>query len=156
MLRSGFGRLIGQFRHPTEEELFLFADGGLHNRRSASVGAHVKRCWTCRREVDRQVEAIHAVVEYRDGVQTGATAAMTDRFQRSLSAMGGPDLFRSPRRFAPRTVMAWASLPALAAATFFLVNVFSDLPAISADTVIERASAAEKKNVARLTTPVVR
>src|SRR5690349_11796989 len=74
--------------HPTEDDLFLLADGGLPPLKSWMVRLHLKRCWSCRRMVDDHRGAMHAVVDHQKRVRRGTAhldAAMQARFAQRLS-----------------------------------------------------------------------
>jgi hypothetical protein len=138
-------------RHPAEEDLFLLADGTLGRFKSWRVRAHLKRCWTCRRLVGRHHEAINAVVEHRDLVQRDMAQFVPGMRARFSARLNEASQLKPERRRG--TLLAWA---AVAAAVVFLIVTFWRVPAISADSVIERASAAETKAAPGIQAPVVR
>jgi hypothetical protein len=138
-------------RHPAEEDLFLLADGALGRFKGWRLRTHLKRCWTCRRLVDGHRQAINALVEHRDAVEL-STARLVPGMRARFSARLSETAHAKPaRRRGP--IWVWA---ATAAALVYLFVTFWRVPAISADSVIERAGAAESQTLSGIDVPVLR
>ena len=139
--------------HPNEDDLFLLADGGLHPLKAWMVRLHLKRCWSCRRMVDGHRSAMHAIVDHRERVHRGTAhldAAMKARFAQRLSQARVEE--RAPlirRVYLPVSA-------AVAAAMALVVILFWRVPSVSADSMLERAAAAEPSATPGVAAPVIR
>ena len=140
-------------RHPNEDDLFLLADGGIGPLKAWMLRLHLNRCWSCRRVVDDQRRAMHAVVEHRERVRRGTAhldAEMKARFARRLTQVAGEDRALISRRI-------WLpAAAALAAAAGIAIVLFCRTPSVSADSLLERAAIAEPATPSGVAAPVVR
>lgn len=55
-------------RHPNDEQLLLYADGELTDKRYAQVQSHLEACWSCRARLDDLEAVIKGFVRFRDEV----------------------------------------------------------------------------------------
>ena len=140
MVKTRLRQIIAQCSHPGEDDLFLMADGGLGRWRAWRLRSHLKRCWKCRMEVERLRQAVTVVTEFQHAVQrefSPDALGMQQRFAQRLNELPphttGQGIFTRPR-------LLWAA----GAMTAALLAVWLiQPPLISADMLIDRASAAE-------------
>lgn len=112
--------------HPTEVELALYAGGDCGFWQRRTIGAHLRTCASCRREVGLFREASHAVRESKPNLPPGLnwdrmSAEMTGNIRVGLAAGEAVRRFGIPQEHHPwRIVAAYAVLCCVVTAAWFL------------------------------------
>ncbi|MCC6393265.1 MAG: zf-HC2 domain-containing protein [Bryobacterales bacterium] len=145
-------------RHPTGEELFLFLDGELGNRKTRRLKAHLRGCWNCRVQVDDMARGMAKGVQLRNDLAEALPGRWdTAQLERRVAQVFEDATVREWRRpFIRYPKLSFQS--ALTGAAVLVVLLWLHLSSprpVSANQLYEGAAAAESRLLSPVLEPVV-
>ena len=149
--------LLGGLRHPSGSDLLMYLEGELSSRRSRYIQDHLHSCWPCRQQSDQIARAIMVFMECRNAeVDQAPPRHGWCRFPELLRLAAKEDLEPGPvQRLLDRLPRLKFAVAAGVLAGLLVWLHLSPVDQVSANSLLDRAEAAEFRVVQGVSEPVL-
>jgi hypothetical protein len=171
MIRGSWKKWFAQLWHPSDEDLLAFLDGEAAGRTSRRVHRHLAQCWSCRARREEFDLSINGFLKSREHLLASLSANesegdghITRQFQSRLRNAALEEDLRSPMPnetgVASRRSRLRVSLPVAASllaivGVFYGIAQFNQVPIVSAQEVLHRASEEGARHLSQVAEPVI-
>ena len=171
MIRGSWKKWFSQLWHPSDEDLLAFLDGEAAGRTSRRVHRHLAQCWSCRARREEFDLSISGFLKSREHLLASLSAnesegdgPITRQFQSRLRNAALEEDLRSPmlnetgeasRRWRLRPPLPFAASLLAIVAVFYGIAQFNQVPIVSAQEILRRASEEGARHISQVAEPVI-